>query len=45
MKKLDSRRLTLDKNFIPAEILEGDEFFPNGILEFNITRLNRVYQK
>lgn len=38
-KKLDPRKLYLDKTFIPADIREGDEFFPNGIFEFNITRL------
>jgi len=38
MKKKNSLTLIPDKNFIPAEIAEGDEFFPNGIFEFNITR-------
>lgn len=39
MKKSDPLILIPDKKFIPAEIVEGDEFFANGIFEFNITRL------
>lgn len=33
------RTLTPDENFTPAELREGDEYFVNGIFEFNITRL------
>lgn len=39
MKKSDPRTLTPDKKFTPVEIGEGDEYFVNGIFEFNITRM------
>ena len=41
MKKKIShpRAFSPDKNFTPAEIHEGDEYFVNGIFEFNITML------
>jgi len=32
-------RLRLDRRFCPCPIEPGDEFFANGIFEFNITRL------
>ena len=32
-------RLDLDPHFRPCEPEEGDEIYPNGIFEFNITRL------
>ena len=32
-------RLYLDPYFRPCEVLDGDELYPNGIFEFNITRL------
>ena len=32
-------RLTLDPRFRPCEAQEGEELYPNGIFEFNITRL------
>jgi hypothetical protein len=32
-------RLDLDPHFRPCEPLEGEELYPNGIFEFNITRL------
>ena len=32
-------KLKLDKTFQPCPIDPGDEVFPNGIFEFNITRL------
>ncbi len=38
-KKSDPRTLFPDKTFIPAEVREGDEYYANGIFEFNITRL------
>ncbi len=34
-----SVRLDLDRHFQPCEPLEGEEIYPNGIFEFNITRL------
>jgi hypothetical protein len=32
-------RLRRDKRFRPCPVNEGDEFFANGIFEFNITRI------
>jgi hypothetical protein len=32
-------RLRLDKGFQPCPVETGDEMYPNGIFEFNITRL------
>ena len=32
-------RLNLDPGFRPCEAADGDEIYPNGIFEFNITRL------
>lgn len=32
-------RLKVDPLFRPCEAREGDEFYPNGLFEFNITRL------
>ena len=32
-------RLDLDPHFRPCEPLDGEEIYPNGIFEFNITRL------
>lgn len=32
-------KLNLDKTFEPCALAEGDEIYPNGIFEFNITRL------
>lgn len=34
-----SAKLVLDKSFQPCPAEVGDELFPNGIFEFNITRL------
>ncbi len=31
--------MKLKKNFTPPSFDDGDEFFPNGIFEFNITKL------
>jgi ParB/Sulfiredoxin domain len=33
-------RLELDPSFEPCETVDGDELYPNGIFEFNITRLS-----
>ena len=33
------RKFKFNKNFQPLPSNEGDEFFPNGIFEFNITKL------
>jgi len=32
-------RLDLDPHFRPCEAVDGDELYPNGIFEFNISRL------
>jgi hypothetical protein len=43
MAQLQSRlpptRLKLDKGFQPCPVEQGDEIYPNGIFEFNVTRL------
>lgn len=31
--------LTIDKNFVPVTENDGDEFYPNGIFVFNITKM------
>jgi hypothetical protein len=33
-------RLDRDPSFQPCETVDGDELYPNGIFEFNITRLS-----
>ena len=33
------RKLKVQKNFRPVSKEEGEEFYPNGIFEFNITKL------
>ena len=33
------KKFKLNKNFQPLPCDEGDEFYPNGIFEFNITKL------
>jgi hypothetical protein len=37
--------LRLDKGFQPCPVEPGDEFYPNGIFEFNITRLLAFVQQ
>jgi hypothetical protein len=32
-------KMKLDKKFMPPRDDEGDEFFPNGLFEFNITKM------
>ncbi len=39
MQKEKTRFLTIDKNFKPAPMDNGDELYPNGIFVFNITRM------
>jgi hypothetical protein len=38
-KSVTSRKLEFDKTFQPCHAELGDELYPNGIFEFNITRL------
>lgn len=38
--RVDGRRkLKLEKTFAPLPVDEGDELFPNGIFEFNVTKM------
>jgi len=39
MTQLKLRKLKIDKKFQPVLKNDGDEFYPNGIFEFNITKL------
>jgi hypothetical protein len=39
MISLQSRKMKVDKKFQPISKDNGDEFYPNGIFEFNITKL------
>lgn len=39
MALLQSRKLKIDKKFLPNIVDSGDEIYPNGIFEFNITKL------
>lgn len=32
-------KLTLDKDFRPCEVDDGDELFPNGVFVYNITKM------
>ncbi len=34
-----SRKIKLDKNYIPIPTNKGDEIYPNGIFNFNISRM------
>ncbi len=34
-----AKKLKEDDNFVPYPIKEGDELYPNGIFEFNITKI------
>lgn len=38
-KQKKSRRIKHDINFVPYPEEQGDEFFPNGVFVFNITRV------
>lgn len=40
-RRLRGRRkeLKLDKGFTPLPVDDGDELFPNGIFEFNVTKM------
>jgi len=40
-----AKKLKADKNFTPYPPSPGDEFFPNGIFEFNITRIIEFIQR
>ena len=39
MTLLQPRKFKIDKKFQPLHMDEGDEFYKNGIFEFNITKL------
>jgi len=38
-KKESSRKLKLNKNYLPCTANENDEIYPNGIFRFNVTRI------
>lgn len=38
-KLIIDRKLALDNDFKPTVVSDGDEIFPNGIFEFNITKM------
>ena len=39
------KQLKINKNFKPCSVEAGDELYPNGIFEFNITRMSEYLQK
>lgn len=39
------KKLKINKNFKPCSVETGDELFPNGIFEFNVTRMIEYLQK
>lgn len=39
-----AKKLKVDNKFTPYPSSPGDEFFPNGIFEFNITRIIEFIQ-
>jgi hypothetical protein len=40
-----AKMLKVDNDFTPCPIATGDELFPNGIFEFNITKILEYIQK
>ena len=38
-RKMVSRKLKVEKGFTPCSVADDDELFPNGIFEFNITKM------
>lgn len=32
-------KIKIDNDFTPCEVKDGDEYFPNGIFEFNVTEM------
>jgi len=40
-----AKRLKVDNDFTPCPVASGDELFPNGIFEFNITKMLEYIQK
>jgi hypothetical protein len=45
MNMAEIRKLKARADFVPLEIESGDEFYPNGIFEFNITKLARYIKE
>lgn len=33
------KKFSIDKNFVPCPVNDGDELYPNGIFVFNITKM------
>jgi hypothetical protein len=40
-----AKMLKVDNDFIPCPVTTGDELFPNGIFEFNITKMLEYIKK
>ena len=40
-----AKMLKVDNDFIPCPVATGDELFPNGIFEFNITKMLEYIKK
>ncbi len=40
-----AKKLTVDRNFVPCAVSDGDELYPNGIFEFNVTKMIEYVQK
>jgi hypothetical protein len=38
---MKNRKLTIDPDFVPLPAVDGDEFYPNGIFKFNITKISQ----
>jgi len=38
-RKKNPFMMDIDKNFVPVSVDEGDEYYPNGIFVFNITKM------
>jgi hypothetical protein len=34
-----AKTLKLDENFVPCDVFENEEYYPNGVFVFNITRI------
>lgn len=44
-QKEKTRFLAIDKDFMPASIVYGDELYPNGIFVFNITKMGHYLRE
>ncbi len=39
------KKMTIDNDFIPSSVADGDELYQNGIFVFNITRIMEYTQQ